>query len=67
MTSEEYKVEEKDIFDNYDTPEEFRAAISHLAYEHGHAYGYNEILIHLEDITEALAKPILEYRKRFGK
>jgi len=44
-------------------PQEFRSAISHYAYEHGH-FGYNEIIIHLTDLVDAFLQPIQEFEKR---
>jgi len=64
MTAEEYAVAEKEELDNANIPQEFRSAISHLAWERGHAYGYNEVEIHLFDLISALQDPIKAYEKR---
>ena len=64
MTSEEYAIVEKEEFDDANIPQEFRSAISYHAYEQGHAYGYNEVLIHLSDLIRALKDPIMAFEKR---
>ncbi len=45
-------------------PEEFRAAIKHLAYERGHACGEEEIRGELIDLVGTLAPCFEEYRKK---
>jgi hypothetical protein len=44
-------------------PPQFDEALSKLAYDMGHANGYNEILSILEDLVLALEKPIEDYRE----
>lgn len=45
-------------------PLELQAPISWLAYERGHAYGYQEVLIHLQDMVDNLEVPIRTYGQR---
>lgn len=56
MTPEEFAVQEKLILS--DVPEELHSALSYMAYEQGHAYGYTEVLIHLQTYVDNLAEPI---------
>jgi hypothetical protein len=60
----EYREKEIALFEANNIPEEFQGPLSHLAYEQGHAYGYSEIYIHLEDMVDAIANPIQNYGKR---
>jgi hypothetical protein len=45
-------------------PAEFHNGIAYLAWEQGHAYGFEEVLLHLSDIIDAIEKPLEEYTKR---
>jgi len=57
----EYAAKQKELFEDNNIPVEFQGALSHLAWEQGHAYGYNEVYIHLSDLVDALAEPIHKY------
>lgn len=45
-------------------PEEFHSPIRSLAWDLGHAYGFNEVLIHVSDLCDQLAPAIAAYGKR---
>jgi len=61
MTSEEFASKEKEILSAI--PQEFHSAVSSQAYEDGHAYGYEEVLIHVQNLVGMLEKPIAEFKK----
>jgi len=65
MTAEEFNTKEKEILSAI--PEEFHSAVSYQAYEDGHAYGYEEVLIHVQNLVGMLEKPIAEFEKRIKK
>jgi hypothetical protein len=62
MTQDEYDIKSEEAL--RDIPSEFHSAIRWNAWENGHAYGYDEVYIHLRDLVEALSIPIQEYTKR---
>lgn len=66
MTPEEYALKEKALFDENKVPEEFRARISHLAWEHGHAYGYQEVYGFLQDFVCDLIPAINKFAERMN-
>jgi hypothetical protein len=47
-----------------DIPEDFHGALTHLAWEQGHSYGYEEVLGDLENLVTHLREPILRYGQR---
>ena len=59
MTGEEFNVAEAEVLAKL--PEEFRAAVSWDAYDRGHAYGYEEVLIYVKDIVDWLLPCIQKY------
>ena len=65
MTAEEFNIKEAEILK--DLPEEFRSAISTMAYERGHSAGYEECLIHVEGYVNDLKKPIEEFKERVAR
>jgi hypothetical protein len=68
MTLDEFNTRQDEILARL--PEELRPAVSHMAYERGHAYGYQEVLIHLEDLVAGLEAPVRAYgdrRERLGR
>jgi len=62
MTDQEFNNKQAEIL--APIPQEFRSAISYHAYEQGHAYGNEEIIIHLSDLVDELLQPIQEFEKR---
>lgn len=66
-TQLEYDNAAADLFKEYDIPDEFQSALSYRAYETGHAYGYSECLIHLEDLASGLSQAIQEYTARITR
>ena len=62
MTLDEFDARQNEILARL--PLELQAPISWLAYERGHAYGYQEVLIHLQDMVDDLEVPILTYGRR---
>lgn len=65
MTSEEYCKREGEILSPL--PPEFHGALSSMAYQSGHAYGYEEVLIHLEDFVTGLQMSIEEFERRIKR
>ena len=61
MTEDEFTKEEEKILERL--PVQFRAAVSYRAYEMGHAYGWDEVLLHLQELVEMLVEPIKEFQK----
>jgi len=64
MTEEQYETEQAKLFKDSNIPIELHDALSYMAYEQGHAYGYGECLIHLRDYIDALSQPIKNFEKR---
>jgi hypothetical protein len=62
MTAKEFAKKEKEILSAI--PQEFHGAVSYQAYEDGHAYGYEEVLIHVQNLVGMLEKPIADFKKR---
>lgn len=62
MTDKEFPDRQNEILSVL--PQEFHGAVSHYAWEQGHAYGYEEVLIHLEELVDMLNVPIQNYRNR---
>jgi len=67
MTPEEYREKEVELFKQHNIPEELRNALSYISYEQSHAYGYDEILNTLTDMTYNLSKPIQKLIERITK
>lgn len=62
MTPQEFNEKEFELLQL--VPLEFRAALSGLAYERGHAYGYEEVLGHLQNYVDTLVEPIEQFKLR---
>lgn len=62
MTLDEFNARQNEILERL--PPELHAPISWLAYEQGHAHGYREVLIDLEEIVDNLEVPIRTYGRR---
>lgn len=62
MKQEEFQQRQTELLSQ--VPEEFRGALSQLAWDSGHAYGYHEVLNHLETLVDGLEKPIADYTRR---
>jgi hypothetical protein len=45
-------------------PPEFHAPLSYRAWETGHAYGHDEVLIHLKELADALLPAVRAYTAR---
>jgi hypothetical protein len=65
MTYEEFIAKEAEILSV--VPPEFRSAMSYYAYQQGHAYGYQEVIGHLEDLVDSFMPSIVAYTKRLGE
>lgn len=48
-------------------PPEFHSAVAYHAWEQGHAYGYDEVLIHARNLADALLQPCRNYADRLGR
>lgn len=64
MTSEEFNAKEQELLQQ--VPVEFHSALSYYAYDKGHAYGYEEVLIHLGELVDMLVPCFKEYDNRVG-
>jgi hypothetical protein len=62
MTGEEFEKKQADLLQ--DISEEFRGAISYMAYEHGHSAGYEEVIILVQDLVSNFEEPIQKFEKR---
>jgi hypothetical protein len=62
MTDEEFNNRQTTLL--VDIPKEFHGALSYHAWESGHAYGYEEVLSHLQDLVEMIRKPINDFKGR---
>lgn len=65
MTQDEYIIKSEEAL--RDIPPEFHNAIRWNAWTHGHAYGYNEVYIHLLELVEDLSIPFQKYTKRIQR
>lgn len=61
MTDEEVKKQYKEILAN--VPEEFRSALSYMAYERGHSAGEEEVISILRGLVDALKEPIANFKR----
>ena len=61
MTSEQF-TKQKELLER--VPIELRPALSYMAYEKGHAYGNQEVLIILENLVSDLEEPLNNLVKR---
>lgn len=67
LNSEELKKQQEILFDDNNIPEEFRSAMEIMAWDNGHAFGYEEVMVCLRSIVYSFAKPIAEFEKRITK
>lgn len=65
MTLEEYNKKKDEMLEQL--PPEFRAAVAYHAWESGHSAGYQEVLIHLDDLIDMLKEPIRLYSIRWAE
>lgn len=61
MTEEEYEKKAKEVLKGI--PKVFHAELKFMAYDHGHAYGWEEILEYLRDFASGLNTPMEKLRK----
>ncbi len=54
MTKEQYEENAEKLLLN--VPTKYHSGVKALAWEWGHAYGYNEVYIHLQEIVETIFK-----------
>lgn len=62
MTAEEYYNNEEELL--FEVPEEFCGPLAWMAYDRGHAYGYEEVLSHLQNYVDNLLPAIKAFRDR---
>ena len=65
MTEVEFVSKQDELLQNI--PEEFKGAMSYRAWEDGHAYGFEEVLIHLKDLIADFEEPIMKFAERIRK
>jgi len=56
LTEEEYELRLDEMLARL--PPELRPAVSWHAWQHGHSGGYEEVLLHAEDMVDALEAPV---------
>jgi hypothetical protein len=54
ITEEEFEAKQTELLNRI--PKKFRGWLSYMAWEKGHAFGYSEVLLHLEDYVGGLAE-----------
>lgn len=64
MTADEYHEKEKKILEYL--PKELQSYFSYEAYERGHAYGYEEVLLILRNSVEGFKQPFEQYKERIA-
>lgn len=62
MTEQEFVKRQDNLLSQI--PEEFRGSVSFKAYQDGHAYGYEEILNHVEELVGMILTPLKNYTNR---
>lgn len=62
MNGENFEQRQDEILK--EIPEEFHSAVSWHAYDRGHAYGHEEVLIHVQNLVDMLKDPIIKYTER---
>ena len=65
MDEKEFEQRQDEILK--DIPEEFHSAVKWHAYDHGHAFGYEEVVIHVHNLVDMLKEPIIKYTERLNK
>jgi len=65
MTKKEFETKQAELLSSI--PKEFHKAMNHIAWEQGHAYGYNEVLLILNDMVYAFKEPCKEFENRIRK
>lgn len=65
MNGENFEQRQDEILK--DIPEEFHSAVKWHAYDRGHAYGHEEVLIHVQNLVDMLKDPIIKYTERLTK
>ena len=58
----EYKIQRDVLLSR--VPSEFRKGFGRYAWENGHAHGYSDVLILLEDLVELVEEPLRDYQSR---
>lgn len=64
MSESEFQAQQADYLT--DVPAEFHAAIRRIAWEHGHAAGYQDVLYYTAELAGGLAEPIRKYAERLA-
>jgi hypothetical protein len=62
MTNDEYIKKSDEIL--LQVPIEFRSVLDYMAYEKGHAFGYDEVIGILEGLVNSLSPAIVEFETR---
>lgn len=65
MTPDEYNDLQDEILQGL--PEELRPAVSYMAYERSHAYGYEEVINTLRGMVDDLRDAVLAYGSRMER
>jgi hypothetical protein len=62
MTNTEFIEKQKPLLGRL--PPEFRGVVSFQSWQTGHSSGYEEVLLHLQDLVEMLETPIKNFEHR---
>jgi hypothetical protein len=64
MTDEEFSKEQTELLK--DVPNEFKGALSYMAYERGHSSGHEEVINELRMLISDLQEPIKSFGERIA-
>jgi hypothetical protein len=67
MTDEEYDAKQKEIFAEFNIPQELKGALSYMAYERGHSAGVEEQAIILRNLASDLSQPLQDLIARIKR
>jgi hypothetical protein len=62
-----FVAEAEGVFNEYETPDEFKSFVLTQAWDIGHSSGYSEVLIYVKDFAYDLSKAIKSYKIRIVK
>ena len=65
MTDEEFDVQQNLLLERM--PEQLRPVLSHMAYERGHAYGYEEVISILGNLVNDLETAVRDYGREMER
>jgi len=60
MTQNEFEAKQQKLLEK--VPQAFRSWLAGYAWEEGHAFGYDEVLIHLDELVSGFLRALNQYR-----